>query len=285
MRTPAQAVLWESWRLSRVPLVLLMLGATLGGAALIVTPLEGDWGTMHALLLTIVLAWISQSRWATNVDRRRGFALWLGFTRPIRTWVLVVVPIAYVGVSSALVYLVPAMILRTVFDIPFPLLPVAALVAALSVMTVASQWWTGNAVFRRALPMVLLAPGLLWYWSNLNARTDLPPQRWPEIFAFSAGSYALLALVVAAAVAVTVRGVAWQRHGNDEVTFARAATGHVDAHPNPTLGGWLADRLRVPCPVSSPTRAQLWLEVRTVGAPCSRPGSSSHSRRRPCSRS
>ena len=43
MWTPATAVLWESWRLSRRKLAVLMFMSTLGGAALIVSPLEGDW--------------------------------------------------------------------------------------------------------------------------------------------------------------------------------------------------------------------------------------------------
>ncbi len=91
MWTPATAVLWESWRLSRRKLAVLLFMSTLGGAALIVSPLEGDWGATLALVLAGFPGMFGQV-WTQNLDSRKGFALRLGFTRPIRTWVLVSVP-------------------------------------------------------------------------------------------------------------------------------------------------------------------------------------------------
>ena len=90
MWTPATAVLWECWRLSRRSLAILMLTAAFGGAALIVSPLDGDWSARLALVLAGFLALCGQA-WAQNLDSRTGFTMRLGFTRPIPTWVSIAI--------------------------------------------------------------------------------------------------------------------------------------------------------------------------------------------------
>ena len=217
MWTPAAAVLWESWRVSRVRLAVLMFLATLGGAGLIVIPLEGDWSTTLALVLAGFLALFAP--WAQSVDSRTGFTMQLGFARPIRTWVLVSVPMAYVGVSCAATYLVPVIALRVAFDIPFPLLPVAALVSTLSVVFVARSWWTGDSVRQRVVPAILWLFGAIWFMSNrggvIGLANDMAPDRWSEIFSFSATTYGWMLFISATAFGVAINGVARQRRGDD----------------------------------------------------------------------
>ena len=81
------------------------------------------------------------------------------------------------------------------------------------------------------------------------------------MFAFSLADYGLIALLGVAAIAVTIVGVERQRRGEDTFTLRRAG----EAVGRPKAPGWLTDTLRLPCPTSSPTRAQLWLEMRCVG--------------------
>ena len=267
MRTPATAVLWESWRLSRRKLAVLMFMSTLGGAALIISPLDGDWGATLVLVLVVFLGMAAQV-WTQNVDSRKGFALRLGFTRPIRTWVLVSVPMVYVAISSAAVYLVPMIALRAAFDIPFPLLPVAAFVSTVNVALVGWYWPTGNPGRRAVFAAVVWLFWSSWYLgrTGLNGlANNLAPDRWQTIFSFSPTAYGWMLFIFAVAFGVTIVGVARQRRGDDDVALPQPPAERADALKRPTLTRWIADRLGVRCPVTSPTRAQLWFEMYTVG--------------------
>ena len=173
MWNPATAVLWESWRLSRLPMAIAMFLATLGGAALIVLPFPGEMGVTLTVPWVIYLAWFSQ-HWALKIDGRKGFSLLAGFSRPIPTWVLVTVPMAYVAASSAVTYLVPILVLRTAFGIPFPHLPVAGLVSTLSLSLGAFSWSSANPVRRRFLVAALWLIGMSWFLGALMAVGDYP---------------------------------------------------------------------------------------------------------------
>lgn len=265
MRNPAMAVLWESWRLSRLRLVVGVFLATLGGAALIVSPVDAAESATFALMLAGFTAYFSLW-WTVNPDSRRGFSMTLGFARPIPTWVLVSVPMAYVGITCAATYLVSVLILRAAFGISFPLLPVAALVGTLSLAGVAFNWCRpGNAVgWAVALVIGLLS---LYFGNPFVANNLVPlPDRWLELFAFSAWAYGWMALIAVAATGVTVAAVARQRRGDDGFTLTMPAGRSADALARAAFRAWFANRLRVPCPTASPTRAQLWLEVYTGGA-------------------
>lgn len=191
---PATALLWECWRLSRWVLAILMfaptlLGATLLFAGLVVPAAESPPDLQQGpttTLLFAVLAGILSGIWATTADRRRGFKLALGFARPIPTWVLVTVPMAYIGVSCAVTYLVPMLALRTAFGIPFPLFPVAALVSTLCLINVAVVWWTGDSARRRIAWSVLWLAGWVWIFRKQPLGSD--PSHWPELLSFQPGS-------------------------------------------------------------------------------------------------
>lgn len=264
MRNPAMAVLWESWRLSRPHLARSLFLAVFGGAVLIVSPIDSGASAMWMLMLAGFLAWTGFG-WAVNVDSRKGFSMALGFARPIPTWMLVSVPMAYVGITCAVTYLVYVLVLQAALDISFPLLPVAALVGTLSLATVAFYWWRPNAAFRWAFVVGLLLLWLYFVGQTAPYAGAMPPDRWPDLFAYSAWAYVWMALTSAAAVAVTIASVARQRRGDDGLTLTMPARRSADAPPRTTFRTWIADRLRVTCPTSSPTRAQLWFDVYTVG--------------------
>ncbi|MGH7576244.1 MAG: hypothetical protein ACREM1_14100, partial [Longimicrobiales bacterium] len=110
------AVLWESWRLSRLGLAIKVFVAVFGGAALIVSPMDTGWSATFALMLAGFMAWTGFV-WAVNVDSRKGFSMALGFARPIPTWMLVSVPMAYVGITCAVTYLVYVLVLQAALGI------------------------------------------------------------------------------------------------------------------------------------------------------------------------
>ena len=77
---------------------------------------------------------------------RPGFPLYLHYTRPVRTAVIVGLPMAYLTALSSAIYLVSAFLLRVTSGYAFPLLPVAAWIAALALVLVASTWSTRSMV-------------------------------------------------------------------------------------------------------------------------------------------
>ena len=261
MRNPSTAVLWECWRLTRVWLVARMLLILILGAPLLVFVGGGGAGTV--LVFAFVIAGIGRS-----VDfrgaRPYGFPMTLGFSRPIRTGVLVGIPMAYIAASSSLSYLLPVALLRVAFDVPLPLLPVAALIVVVGQLLVAVQWSTDAPRLRMVAVLGLYGAAFFWYDRNDTPGNDLAPARWADLFAFSVGDYAVMALAVAIAVGLTIHGVDRQRHGEDGVLrlWTAAAGGG-----RRRFSEWLSERFRAACPTSSPTLAQIWFEAYTVGAP------------------
>ena len=268
MWTPAKALLWECWRVSRLNLASMMFLATLVGVGLMVLPMDGELDASLVVALAIYLALFGQL-WALTIDSRTGFTLRLGFTRPIPTRVLVTVPMVYVAAASAVAYLTPIWVLRTAFGIPLPLLP-AALVSTVSLTLVAFCWSSANPVRRRAFPVILWLLGTTWFLASLVARPSATgePQTTgsAEVFSFSVSSYGWMALISAAAFWVTLAGVARQRRGDDGFSTAPPTGEGAVARPRSVFRTWIADRVRIMCPVSSPARAQLWFEMSTVGA-------------------
>jgi len=263
MWTPATAVLWECWRVSRLLLASVMFLAMLVGAGLNALPIDDE------RVATLLVVWafyfaVFGQLWTLNIDSRTGFTLRLGFTRPIPTWVLVTVPMVYVAASSAVTYIVPILFLRTALGIPLPLLP-AALASTVCLTWVAFSWSSANPVRRRAFAAILWLIAMIWIMSNLSEAGGPPTTGVAETFTFSTAGYGWMALFSAAAFWVTIAGVARQRRGDDGFAPIQPTREDAVARPRNAFRAWIADRLGVKCPVSSPERAQLWFEVSTAG--------------------
>jgi len=268
MRSPVHALLWELWRLSRWEIVFRIVGVSvLWGSTFyfvdIATPgaEESLYLTFPVLLLLLVTSMFS-GLWLNSFDNRQhGFHFYLGFTRPISTPLLVAIPMVYIACTAALCYLVPAALLRVLFDAPFPLFPVAALVAAACAGFVMAVW-SSQTILARGLSFLAIA-GI--YGSTVVTWTARHPEIFDELiespesllaaFSFSAWHYAVLLLFFVAAVAVTMYAVDRQRHGDKlEIRrFARAFFGRVNK---------LSRGHR---PFKTPGRAQFWFEMRRSG--------------------
>ena len=183
---------------------------------------------------------------------RPGYPFYFLYTRPVRTFVLVGAPMAYLVASAVAVYIVAALVLRATFGYPFPLLPLAAWIAAFHIAQWAAQWGTRNKVVQWLGSM---AAGV-----GFAALAMWRAREWPARFDFSIGDYALLASIGVASFGLTVAGVARQRRGD-----ARAAIPRTVARRG--FSDWLAGLFRFPCPTTSATRAQVWFDLKSSGLP------------------
>ena len=276
LRSPVAAILWETWRVTRVEaawklasgivgaLAVLALSATFapaGNAKRYEDVMDmGGAIAMTLLVLPHLAPWLSLAR--LNGDRP-GFPLYLHYTRPVRTAVIVGLPMTYLTVMSSAIYLVSAILLRVTSGYAFPLLPVGAWIAALTLVSVAT-WSTRD----RTIAVLVWSSAIIYAWVTSVERLtaveipntfDWPPRLWPTLFDWPRTDYAWIALIGLASFAVAVAGVTRQRRGDAWVEVPSAQRD----------GFWdrLVNVFRFPCPGSSATRAQVWLDLKSNGLP------------------
>lgn len=271
MRSPVHAILWELWRVTRFDAAWKFGAGIVGGLAVLgvsaAFPPAGDAGAAIALTMLVVphlMGWPSLS---TRLNGGKpGFPFHLHYTHPVRTTVAVGLPMAYLTIASASIYLVSALLLRLVSAHAFPLLPVAAWIAALTLVFMAAVWSTRrHPVLVALVAMVAAGRSLGLAVDRLTAveiphTFDWPPHLWPMLFDWPLTDYAWIALIAATSFVFTSAMVARQRRGDDLPVPAWTPG-----------GGWSLSRIstvfRFPCPTSSATRAQLWLDLRSNGLP------------------
>lgn len=282
LRSPVVAMLWELWRVTRAEvawklalpigggLAVLSLSAALAPPDNPATSQNINDSAAALALILIVLphlpGWLSMAKLNGG---QAGFPLYLGYTRPVRTAVLVGVPMAYLTAATTAMYLVSAMVLRVASGHAFPLLPVAGWIAALTVVFVAAAWSTRSMAIQVVVMTVAIVKAFGWAMDRLTAveipRTfDWPPRLWPALFAFPLTDYAWVALIGAASFGVTVAMVGRQRRGDGLAAVTGAA---VTWRPLGSSWQWLAGVFRVPCPTVSATRAQVWFDLKSNGLP------------------
>ena len=281
LRTPAAAIVWELWRLTRAEIawkLVLPLGvalAALGLDAAFEPPVKptnsppSDAVVAFALVVIVLphlFGWWSLGKLNGGVP---GFPFSLGYTRPVRTSVLVGLPLAYFTVAQTAIYVVSAMVLRAVTGYAFPLLPAAAWLAGLSWVGTAGGWSTRDRTIQVSVAMGALALAYVTVQERLTAveiedNFDWPPALWPTLFNWPLTDYVWIALIGLVSVGVTIFTVGVQRRGD-----GRPATALTALTRTPTLGFWdlLVRLFRVPCPTSSPTLAQVWLDLKSAGFP------------------
>ena len=252
--TPTTAMLWECWRLSRRGLGISMTTATFVGWAV----LSIESPAIYAMVFAAMFAWLGQG-WAVVIDKRKRFTFAPGFTRPVATWKLALVPLAFVAIESAVSYLVPVSILGTAFGISFPLLPMAALCATISVTWTFFLWHASDLVVRRIMGIIVM---IGWLWATPAVFSSGTPQIVSRI---APGEYAAMVFTCVVAFAMAVFGVARLRCGDDRIGLDWFASIRSRSRTHTGLMSLLSHRMRVPCPVSSPVLAQLWFEFHTVG--------------------
>jgi hypothetical protein len=284
LRSPVVAILWETWRVTRVEAAWKLAFATVGALAVLAlsaafAPADNakryedvmDMGAAIAMTLLVLphlAPWLSLAR--LNGDRP-GFPLYLHYTRPVRTAVIVGLPMAYLTAMSSAIYLVSALLLRATSGCAFPLLPVAAWIAALNLVFVAT-WSTRNTTIAVLMWMFATTRALGLAVDRLTAvelpdTFDWPPRLWPTLFDWPLTDYAWIVLIGLVSFAVTVAMVTGQRRGDERPAWVRAARAGINWTPGGGWWGWLVDLFRIPCPTSSATRVQVWLDLKSNGLP------------------
>jgi hypothetical protein len=277
LRSPVVAMLWESWRLTRVEAAWkLALGIVAGMAALVVfaaiarinlggfdfdgesptVKAARDGGAVIALIVIVlpnIVGWWSIG----NLNRvRPGFPFYLNYTRPVRTSALVGVPMGYLAAVPAASYIVTALLLRAISGYAFPLMSVAAWIAALNLLHAPTNWPIRNTIIKLTGNM---AVGLAWLLLAKYRFANVAwtrPMQWPTIFDFPLSDYALIVAIGLASFGIAVAGVARQRRGDVEIT---------PWIPGAALMEDFVTLFRFPCPTSSSIRAQVWFELKSRG--------------------
>jgi hypothetical protein len=276
-RSRLVVILWEIWRVTRVE-AAWKLAFGIGGAlvvlALSATFAPDDNATRYArimddsaaialilLVLPHVMGWPSLTRFNGG---RCGFPLSLHYTRPVRTAVIVGLPMVYLTAVSWAIYLVSALLLRVASGYAFPLLPIAVWMAAFTLVWVAATWSTRDRNIQVNVMMMAIAIAFLLAMERLTGveipgSYDWPPRLWPMLFDFPRTDYAWIALIGLASFGVTVAGVTRQRRGDGWV--------EVPSAPRDGFRNRLINLFRFPCPTSSATRAQVWFDLKSTGLP------------------
>jgi hypothetical protein len=275
-RSRLVVMLWEIWRVTRVEaawklafgiggLAVLALCAALGpaGDARRYEDVMDNGAAIAMILLVLphLVSWPSLARFNGG---RPGFPLYLQYTRPVRTAVIVGLPMVYLTAVSSAIYLVSALLLRVTSGYAFPLMPVAAWIAALTLIGLAATWSTRSRTIQVCVMMFALTKAFGVAMQRLTAveipdTFDWPPRLWPTLFDFPRTDYAWIALIGLASFGVTVAGVTRQRRGD----------GWAEVPSAPRDGFWdrLVNVFRFACPTSSATRAQVWFDLKSSGLP------------------
>ena len=285
-RSRSVVMLWELWRVTRAEaawklafgivgaLAVLALGAAFAPAdnATRYERIMDDCAAIAMILLVLphLVSWQSLERLNGG---RPGFPLYLHFTRPLRTAVIVGLPMVSLTAVSAAIYLVSALLLRVTSGYAFPLLPIAGWMAALTVVALAATWSTRSRTIQVLVMMIAILRAFVLAMQRLTAVElpggyDWPPRLWPTLFDFPRTDYAWTALIGLASFGIALAMVTRQRRGDELASsparFAWAATAWTPG------GGWwglLVSLFRLPCPTSSATRAQVWLDLKSNGFP------------------
>lgn len=182
MHSPVLALLWENWRLTRLEVAQRLAQGTIVAAAVLAgVTAFGTTGNVAARLafglLVLTNAPILLSVARLNGGRfmdgyRPGYPFYFLYTRPVRTLVLVGAPMAYLVVAAVALYVVAALVLQATFGYPFPLLPLAAWIAAFHIAQWAVQWGTRN----KAVQWI----GSLTAGGGFAALAVWRAQEWPD---------------------------------------------------------------------------------------------------------
>ena len=286
LRSPLVAMLWElcqltraeiAWRLAlpiSAGVTALLLGAAYGPPRYQDVANINDAIAAFALIIIVLVRLVPGVSIAKLNGSQPGFPFYLAYTRPVRTSLIVGLPMAYFTAVSAASYLVSAIVLRVISGYAFPLLPVAAWIAALTMVGMAATWSTRNRVFQVCGTVFALVITLVAGMDRLTAveipdNFDWPPRLWPTLFDFPRTDYAWIALIGLASFVFTVVMVRSDRRGDSGPLAAASGplAGVITWTPDSGMWDWLVSLFRVPCPASSATRAQVWLDLKSNGMP------------------
>ena len=267
---PVHAMLWELWQHSCWEFLFRTFGPImLWGFFFNILNLYSPVGDalfypVSAFIFTMITSLMS-ILWMSSTDNiQDGFKFHFGFSRPISTIKLVTVPMLYMSGTAAVSYLVPMGYLRIVFDIPFPLLPAAAIVCTASAVIFMAAWSSQSRIFRSFCLNVSMIIFVSFLWFRVKGKVEasgetfLSPDLMIKISTLSLLDYLLLLVIYVASITFTVFAIDRQRHG-ECLRIGWPTIDRTDLSYN--LLRWIKK------PFLSRRQAQYWYEMRRSGVP------------------
>jgi hypothetical protein len=275
MTRVAVALLWESWMMTRwgylsrllVALAFILLFSVIYETRDILDEAALD-GLRALCLMIVLLCAFSGLGLGRSQDGRSGFPFYLGFSRPVPTWLQVTVPMAYRTVFCTALYVIPVLVIHFAYGMANLWILAGLLMIPITLMTIASSWWTDKKGISQLLGWVTViscTSALFYYTLHFNDHTvaDDPKFLWMRTFLFSLQDYMILLLVSVTAIVLTLTGVKSQRHGDQGLGSWKLG----DSASHQADSDWLAELYQSECPTTSAKRAELWSEINGRGLP------------------
>ncbi len=276
-----RALLWEQWRLSRME---LLIRTALAGAFVLlfsaIIPIQDESAlpVLRGILLFVIgLSALFSGSWINDFDSQQlGFAYRLGFTRPIATRWLVIVPVCFSLIMSLLYFLGGALAVYLLTGLVFPLVGPAAIITCTVCLFIAGAW-APTRIDGRIVGMVgALVASLGWLLLRDYFLADPDPILLsigkPGYLDLAWYEYLGLLAVGCASIAATIKSVDLQRHGEGlfESIFGswwggtRSSTSSQTAPSDNVSQSFTSRSAEQPRTLSFRNRAsaQIWLELR-----------------------
>ncbi len=273
MNTPTRAILWELWRTSRSELLLVAI-AQMSFVLLLgsVRALDANFDDSSVgpvlcgifVLVAGVSSCFSQSWRHSFESSQAGYSFRIGFTRPVSTWMLVLVPMIYIATMGPICYLIPAVFFRLLLGYSVPLL-FPALLSACTVCGLTAAAWIATTFWGKVCNLILfgllLIGGLtLFHYTRHSDDVLLIAIGKPSYFMLAWYEYVAMFSLPILATALTVSGVERQRHG-EHWWLENVVTRWASSFRNRPviLATTNQEHFR------SPLSAQCWYELRRFG--------------------
>ena len=168
MKTPQRAILWELWRTGRSDLMIRVISLSL--MVFLFTGVIANSSLKSSVLqpvagITVLLLMVCgacSSLWLQELDTQQpGFSLRLGFTRPVATGWLVLLPMLYGVATSVACYAIPASLFYLVIGTSLPIHAPVLLKAMLNVGCLSAMWSARSRLEKMAY-FALLATATVW---------------------------------------------------------------------------------------------------------------------------
>lgn len=266
-------MIWELWRVSR-PELAIRLSGTIGFiwllswannnlAARIMPDAASPMIRGIAVGFLLFTSIISQT-WLGEFDSQTGgFCFRLGFIRPVSTGVLFLVPMAFCVAAAVASYVIPAVLLGWLIQIPMPLAGPSLIIAVAVAMILSVVWSIPNRA-EKAVVLLTIAAAAIWLKSRRLISGDinnplLSQIGSPDFFSPDVGTSLAAVIVVAVACLLAVSGIDRQRHGDfpSLIDGLSAALSRSSCGPTDNAVQWK--------PFPHPIAAQLWYEWRRFG--------------------
>jgi hypothetical protein len=274
VKSAAAAILWESWMMTRwgylsrlvVALAFLLLISTIYETREAVDE-EDLLGVRVFSGIVGLLCGLSALGVGRFSDGRKGFPFYLGFSRPVPTWIQVMIPMTYRAIFCTALYLIPVLIAHYAYEMTNLSIASSLLVIPFTFLILANSWWTDK---QGMVPLVVgvtiyFGAGALGYYTlhlnDLAPGEDPIPMWWA--FSFTWQDYLTILLASIAAIALTLAGVENQRHGGGGLgAWFSEKFGSRQADAD-----WLTELYQTECPITNAKHAELWSEINGRGLP------------------